>query len=364
MEGMPKDLNAELSATLRELASAQTVTFKARVFRRAAAAVLALDRPIDQLLGSQGQPPDIPGIGPASWKVILDVLRGGRSERVEREVAVSRRATDIVRARDARETFLSAAAVRRILDAPAKAAVIGRDDYRGDLQMHSVASDGEMTLAALVTACRARGYTRAAVTDHSHGLYVTRGVSPDVTRQHREIDALNRRYDDFRLFKGVEANIGPDGSVDLDAEALALFEVVLAAPHSHLRVTTDQTARLLRTVRTRGVHILAHPRGRQSGTRAGVVADWDRIFAEAATTGVAMEVDGQPARQDLDHTLLGRALSAGCVFALDSDAHRVSELAHADYAIAHARLAGIPTERIVNCWPEDIFEAWLRHRRV
>jgi putative hydrolase len=95
-----------------------------------------------------------------------------------------------------------------------------------------------------------------------------------------------------------------------------------------------------------------------------VVADWDRIFAEAATTGVAVEVDGQPARQDLDHTLLGRALSAGCVFALDSDAHSVSELAHADYAIAHARLAGIPTERIVNCWPEDLFEAWLRHRRV
>ena len=132
--------------------------------------------------------------------------------------------------------------------------------------------------------------------------------------------------------------------------------MVLAAPHSQLRLTSDQTPRMLAAVPTRGVHILAHPRGRQSGTRAGVVADWDRIFAEAAGLGVAVEIDGHPARQDLDHTMLGRALAAGCVFALDSDAHNVAELAHADVAIAHALLACDPDELTVERWQRKIVE--------
>jgi histidinol phosphatase-like PHP family hydrolase len=296
--------------------------------------------------------------------VIVDLLRTGKSERVDREVAGSRRSADIVRARDARATFLSGAEVRRILAGPAAPGVVGRDDYRGDFQMHSVWSDGAMTLAALVKGCRARGYTCSAVTDHSHNLKSASGrAGRSIAQQHRAIDAVNRRQSAFRLLKGVEVNILPDGALDLDREDLARFEIVLAAPHSQLRVTTDQTARMLAAVRTRGVHILAHPRGRQSGTRAGIVADWDRVFAEAAGTGVAVEIDGSPARQDLDHTILGRALAAGCVFALDSDAHSVAELAHADVAIAHARLAGVPADRIVNCWPLDLLDAWLRLRR-
>lgn len=358
------DLNATISAALRELASAQTLTFKARVFRRAAAAVLALDVPIDQLVGPGVRVPEVEGIGPASWKVILELLRTGKSERVDREVTGSKRAADIVRARAARETFLSGAEVRRLLTGPAAPGVIGRDDYRGDFQMHSVWSDGTMTLAALVKGCRAREYTFAAVTDHSHGLKITKGLTgPSVARQHRTIDALNRRQPDFRLFKGVEANILADGTLDLEPDDLARFEMVLAAPHSQLRLTTDQTSRLLTAIRTPGVHILAHPRGRQSGTRAGIVADWDRVFAEAASAGVAVEIDGHPARQDLDHTMLAGALSAGCVFALDSDAHNVEELAHADVAIAHARLAGVPADRVVNCWSVELLQAWLQHRR-
>ena len=106
-----RDINVEISAALRELASAQTLKFKAQVFRRAAAAVMALDAPIDTLIGPGGETPEIAGIGPASWKVILDVLRTGASERVAREVAGSRKADDIARAREARGTFLSAAEV-------------------------------------------------------------------------------------------------------------------------------------------------------------------------------------------------------------------------------------------------------------
>jgi histidinol phosphatase-like PHP family hydrolase len=107
------------------------------------------------------------------------------------------------------------------------------------------------------------------------------------------------------------------------------------------------------------VRILAHPRGRITGSRAGVVADWDAVFALATTRHIAIEIDGDPARQDLDYTLAARALSAGCLFALDSDAHTAGQLAYAETALAHARLASIPADRITNCWPLEQLLAWL-----
>jgi histidinol phosphatase-like PHP family hydrolase len=110
--------------------------------------------------------------------------------------------------------------------------------------------------------------------------------------------------------------------------------------------------------------VLAHPRGRISGSRAGVVADWDTVFSVAAQEGVAVEIDGDPARQDLDYTLAIKARDAGCLFALDSDAHTTYQLRYADIAIAHARLAAIPSERIVNCWDRDRFLRWLSTRRT
>jgi histidinol phosphatase-like PHP family hydrolase len=91
-----------------------------------------------------------------------------------------------------------------------------------------------------------------------------------------------------------------------------------------------------------------------------VVADWDAVFQAAVRRNVAIEIDGDPARQDLDYTLAAHALAAGCLFALDSDAHTTAQLSYADTALAHARLAGIPSERIVNCWPLDRLLSWLR----
>ena len=108
-----------------------------------------------------------------------------------------------------------------------------------------------------------------------------------------------------------------------------------------------------------GVHILAHPRGRKSGARPGDHGRWDKVFAAAATTGVAIEIDGDPSRQDIDFELAKQALQAGCLFALDSDAHSVGELRYAETAVAHARLAGIPRARIVNCWDIDKLMDWL-----
>src|SRR5205085_1424195 len=217
----------------------------------------------------------------------------------------------------------------------------------------------------IITGGLERGYSFCGVTDHSYGLPIAGGVSMEkLARQHREIDALNRKYRGrFRLIKGIEANIRADGTVDMQPEELKRLELVVAAPHSALRVAADQTARMVAAVKTNGVHILGHPRGRMYGSRPGVTADWDRVFAAASTTDVAIEIDGDPSRQDVDYELATRAVDAGCLFALDSDAHSTGELRYAETAIAHARLAGVPTERIVNCWETERLLEWLRSRR-
>jgi histidinol phosphatase-like PHP family hydrolase len=151
----------------------------------------------------------------------------------------------------------------------------------------------------------------------------------------------------------------------MEPHELATLEIVVAAPHSVLRSPDDQTARMIHAVSTRGVHILGHPRGRMIGSRPGVSADWDRVFKAAVKTQVAIEIDGDPSRQDLDYDIARRAVDAGCLFALDSDAHSTGELApYASTAIAHARLAGVPPERIVNCWPLERLLKWARGRQA
>jgi len=362
------DANARVSAALRALAAVQTSRYKAQAFKRAAAAILSLDRPIESLVSPSGALAPIDGVGPASVRVILDILRTGSSSRVDREVSSSPRGEEIRRAQTTGARLLSRAEIQRVLDTPAARGVVSPGDYRGDLQMHSVWSDGSEALADMAAGCQARGYAYCAITDHSHSLAAAgASLSTSANRQHGAIDAINRRLarkrsSPFRLLKGIEVNIRPDGSLDVENNGLALFDVVLAAPHSDLRSTRDQTARMLRAVRTPGVDVLAHPRGRMGGTRGGVAADWDRVFAAAADSGVAVELDGSPARQDLDYVLAECALRAGCLFAIDSDAHRTAELPFVDFAIAHARLAGIPADRVVNCWPLARLVRWLQRR--
>jgi histidinol phosphatase-like PHP family hydrolase len=332
-------------------------------YKRAASTILSLERPLTALVGPGGTLPRIPGIGPASTRVILEVLESGVSPTVEQAVAGSARRSDIERRRLLRSNFLSRAEVLRILTDPT---VHGPspEDYRGDLQMHSEWSDGVPTLAEIVDACLSRGYSYAAVTDHSHGLKVAGGMSmEDAAEQRRVIASLNSAHNSqFCLFQGIEANISGDGSLDLSDDEARRFDIVLAAPHSRLRTVDDQTVRLTSAIDNPRVHVLAHPRGRIAGSRAGIVANWPFVFARAAGTGVAIEIDGDPARQDLDHTMAAQALAAGCIFALDSDAHTTGQFAYVDTALAHARLARIPSTRIVNCWPIDRLTAWLADR--
>ena len=358
------DVNAVVGGYLRDLAFAQSSEQKMFGYKRAAAAILALDLPLTELVGADGHLPRIAGIGPGSTRVIREILETGESPTIERAIDESDRRADIERRRQLRRHFLSRAEVRRILSDPAFPGPT-LHQYRGDLQMHSEWSDGSPTVQAIAEACLRRGYHYAAVTDHSYGLKIAGGMSmEDASQQRRAINEVNARLgNQFRLLQGIEANIDIAGQLDLADDEAAMFDVVLAAPHSRLRKADDQTNRILAAIAHPSVRILAHPRGRIAGSRAGVSANWDAVFSSAAQRGVAMEIDGDPARQDLDHTLASRAHDAGCVFALDSDAHTTTQLSYAETALAHARLAGIPAERIVNCWPLDRLLAWLSDPR-
>jgi putative hydrolase len=354
------DVNAVVGGMLRDLAFAQSSQQKMFGYKRAAAAILALDMPLSELIGDSGDFPRISGIGPGSTRIIREILETGASPTVERAIDESGRRADIERRRQLRRHFLSRAEVRRILADPSLTGP-SIQQYRGDLQMHSEWSDGYPTVQDIADACSERGYQYAAVTDHSHGLKIAGGMSmAEAAEQRKAIADVNASCDGrFRLLQGIEANIDALGQLDLSDGEAGTFDVVLAAPHSRLRKPEDQTGRMLAAIAHPAVRILAHPRGRITGSRGGVVADWDAVFASAARRGVAIEIDGDPARQDLDHTLAARACDAGCLFALDSDAHTTAQLSYADTAIAHARLAAIPTERIVNCWPLDRLLAWL-----
>ena len=303
----------------------------------------------------------IAGVGPASLRVIREFLDAGESPTVDRIVRESSKTKEIDARRSLRKNFLSAAMVRKVLS-EARRGAVKREEYLGDFQMHSRGSDGSDTVEDLAKGCMKRGYRCMCVTDHSYGLPIAGGMTMDEIRaQHAEINKLNKKLSgEFHVFKGIEANILQDGSLDMDPSELPEFDLVVASPHSSLRKTVDQTERMLKAVSTPGVHILGHPRGRMFNSRAGVLADWPAVFERAAETGVAIEIDGDVSRQDLDYRLAAAAKKAGCVFALDSDAHAADQLWMADYAIAHARLAGIPANRIINCWPSAEISGWAR----
>ena len=357
------DTNAIIAGWLRDLASAQTSAQSRWGYKRAAAAVMGLDVPIDTLVERDGTLRKIPHVGPSSTRVILEVLRTGTSETVDKAIADCPQRSDVLRRRGWRENYLSRASALSALRTR-KAYVPSLSDYRADLQMHSDWSDGSQTLDQICETGLARAYTHAAVTDHSYGLPIAGGLSmARVLEQHRRIDALNAAYAGrFRLLKGIEANIRADGSVDMTPDELARFEIVVAAPHSSLRSAADQTGRMLVAVQTPGVHILGHPRGRMYGSRPGVSADWDRVFMAAARFGVAIELDGDPSRQDLDFDLARRAIASGCLFAVDSDAHDSDQWWYAETALAHARIAGIPRARVINCWPLSRLLEWSQSR--
>ena len=352
------DVNLELAGLLHDMAFLAGESQRGWGYKRAAKAVLRLDQHITPLVEANTFKA-VPGIGPTTDRIARELIHDGGSSFVEKAVREAGKEEQVAKLRVLRQHFLSRAAVKQIL---ARRGSPSRTKYRGDFQMHSVWSDGAEPLDSIVEACLVRGHVCAGITDHSYGLAIAGGMTmAQVAEQHAAIDALNAQYKGrFRMFKGIEANIRPDGTIDMEEHELRQFEFVVASPHSLLRKAMDQTDRMAGAVSQKGVTILGHPMGRRYNVRPGVSADWDQVFEIAARRQVAIEIDGSWDRQDVPYALAARALEKGCIFALDSDAHSHPELDFIDISIAHARLAGIPQDRIINYWSEQKFLEWAR----
>ena len=362
MATMLEDVNMSAVGLLHDMAELQSAERARFGYKRAAKAIVGLPVAVSDLVEA-GTLRDVPFVGPSSARIITELVEQGSSPTVDAAVAVSGKVKQVDAKRALRSNYLSEFGMLAHVGHTADDRV-SRATFRGDFQMHTTWSDGGESLETMVRACLDLGHSCMGVTDHSYGLPVARGMSMTaVAKQHQEIDRVNARHQGrFRIFKGIEANILADGSLDLRPDECEQFEFVVASPHSLLRRPEDQTARMLGAVRATRVAILGHPRGRVYNSRAGVVAEWDRIFAEAAERRVAIEVDGNWHRQDLDFSLVRVALDAGCLFALDSDAHSIGELRFTDFSIAHARLAGVPAERVINTWTDERLEEWMRER--
>jgi putative hydrolase len=237
---------------------------------------------------------------------------------------------------------------------------------RGDLQTHTLGSDGTAPVREMAAAALGRGLEYLAITDHSKGLAIAHGMNEaQLARQGEEIACLNAELAErgFRVLRAVEMNLSPQGAGDLDPQFTAGLDLVLGAFHSRLRVMEDQTDRYLAALRNSAIDVLAHPRGRIYNFRAGLRAEWGRVFECAAKENRAVEIDAYPDRQDLDVELLRLARETGVLISIGSDAHAPGQIAFLDYGVAAARLAGIPADRILNCMPVETLLAWSSERR-
>ncbi|MFN8542130.1 MAG: PHP domain-containing protein [Thermomicrobiales bacterium] len=223
-------------------------------------------------------------------------------------------------------------------------------DLRGDLHMHTTWSDGTASVREMAIAARDRGYAYICVTDHTHGLGIANGLTPERLRQQRaEIERVNAQLAPFRVLQGAEVEVRADGSLDFEDEVLAGLDLVIAAVHTSLRQGRERlTERALGAIRNPYVDVLAHPTGRLVGGRAGGDFDMEAIFAEAAATGTALEIDGDPARLDLRDSHARAAIAAGCMISIDSDAHAVAGLGNVEYGVGTAQRAWVPPDRVLN----------------
>jgi DNA polymerase (family 10) len=237
-------------------------------------------------------------------------------------------------------------------------------DLRGDFHMHTTYSDGDDSLEAMIAAAAARGYEYHAISDHSGGRGRF-GMDPQAVRaQRHEIRTLSERYG-IQTLCGSEVDILPDGSLDYDDGVLAELDIVIGSVHSAVRQSRDEmTARLIRACENPYVNIIGHPTGRRFEGFPGYEFDCDAVFAAAARTGTAMEIDGQAARLDLPAALARRAKGFGVTFSLDSDAHRTGDLGATQFAVGQARRAGLVAGDVLNARPLEDVRAFVARKRM
>jgi putative hydrolase len=323
-------------------------SYKVRAFRRAAAVV---DRMGPEELARLAAGPErglraLPGIGEVTERVIREALAG--------EVPVYLRRLEATEGRPVEE---GAAALRAAL--------------RGDCHTHSDWSDGGSPIAEMAEVARELGHEYVVLSDHSPRLTVANGLSPErLLAQLDEVARLNRRLagetPPFQVLTGIEVDILEDGSLDQEPELLDRLDVVVASVHSKLRMPAgEMTPRLLTAIANPHVDVLGHVTGRiVQGRRGRPESEFhpEAVFAACAEHGVAVEVNARPERQDPPKRLLRLAVEAGCLVAIDTDAHAPGQLDWQLGGCERAFACGVAPDRVVNARDAAGLLAWARRR--
>lgn len=345
---MSKSLsNADLAELLARKAEA-SAGILVRAFRRGARSAFQWpERAAD--LFSAGRPlTELHGVGPFLARQI--------------QAWIEKPPQTAIRPPAIRRDFLTRADARVLLDA----APTWSNRLRGDLQMHTVWSDGSATIRDMGDAAKERGYEYIGITDHSKGLKIAGGIDEKaLTEQGREIASVNGAFNGAGLtvLRSIEMNLNPRGEGDMSPKSLARLDLVLGAFHSVLRKKEDQTQRYLAALRNPNIQILGHPRGRIYNFRIGLTADWPRVFARAAKLDKAVEIDSYPDRQDLNIGLLKIARKEGVRISLGTDAHQADQLGFIELGLAAALKARIPQDRIINFMDLSSLRAWVARLR-
>ena len=239
-------------------------------------------------------------------------------------------------------------------------------DLRGVLHCHSQYSDGGATIAELAGAAQARGWSYLGISDHSQSSFYAGGlITESLAKQHDEIDALNARLTDFRVLKGVEADILPCGRVDYPVDVLDRFDYVIASVHSRFGMDEAQmTHRVLKALDDPHVTILGHPTGRLLLTREPYAIDMNAVLERAARSGVAVELNADPHRLDLDWRLCRTARDHGTLIEIGPDAHSVDGLDNIHLGIGMARKGWLSAADVLNARSADDVVAFARARKA
>ncbi len=247
----------------------------------------------------------------------------------------------------------------------APADLLALDDIRGDLHMHTEASDGRCTIEQMALAARDRGYEYICITDHSVSSSIANGLDADRLREHiAAIRAVNRKLRGITVWAGAEVDILADGSLDYDDELLAQLDLVIASIHSGLTKDAQvNTQRTLAAIRHPLVNIVAHPTGRMIGVRKAMELDMAAICQAAAETGTALEINANTYRLDLKDRHARLAVESGAVLSINCDAHSTEGFEQMRFGVVTARRGWVRRGQVVNTWPARKIASWVKAKR-
>ncbi|MBS4194918.1 DNA polymerase/3'-5' exonuclease PolX [Lederbergia citri] len=240
--------------------------------------------------------------------------------------------------------------------------LITLEDIKGDLHMHTTWSDGAYSLEEMVEACREKGYKYMAITDHSEFLRVANGLSVErIKQQNEEIRALKEKYDDILILSGIEMDILPDGSLNYSDDILAELDFVIASIHSSFSQPREKIMeRLYNALINPHVDMIAHPTGRLIGRRDGYDVDIDLLIKLAKETNTALELNANPERLDLSTEYLVKAMDAGVIVAINTDAHNIRSLDFMKIGVSAAKRGWVKKTSVINAMERDELLQFLK----